>query len=63
MPLLEVIALTADDARAAEDGGADRLEVVADMAADGLTPDPDVVEAVRKATTLPLRGRRRARAG
>lgn len=63
MPLLEVIALTADDARAAEDGGADRLEVVADMAADGLTPDPDVVEAVRKATTLPLRVMLRARAG
>ncbi len=40
MSLLEVIALTADDARAAEDGGADRIEVVADMAADGLTPTP-----------------------
>ncbi|RKS74634.1 copper homeostasis protein [Actinomadura pelletieri DSM 43383] len=63
MSLLEVIALTADDARAAQDGGADRLEVVADMAADGLTPDPDVVAAVRKATTLPIRVMLRANAG
>jgi copper homeostasis protein len=63
MSLLEVIALTADDARAAQDGGADRLEVVADMAADGLTPDPDVVAAVRRATTLPIRVMLRANAG
>ncbi|QXJ25284.1 hypothetical protein AGRA3207_006758 [Actinomadura graeca] len=63
MSLLEVIALTADDARAAQDGGADRIEVVADMAADGLTPDPDVVEAIREATSLPLRVMLRANAG
>lgn len=37
--LLEVIALDAADAVAAEAGGADRLELVSDMAADGLTPD------------------------
>ncbi|MFD0479343.1 hypothetical protein ACFQ0B_72660 [Nonomuraea thailandensis] len=36
--LLEVIALNVRDAVAAEQGGADRLEIVADMAADGLTP-------------------------
>ncbi|XRQ02968.1 copper homeostasis protein CutC [Actinomadura welshii] len=63
MSLLEVIALTAEDARAAEDGGADRIEVVADMAADGLTPDPDVVAAVREATSLPMRVMLRANAG
>ncbi|MGH3239722.1 MAG: copper homeostasis protein CutC, partial [Spirillospora sp.] len=62
MSLLEIIALTADDARAAQDGGADRLEVVADMAADGLTPDPELVAAVRRATTLPIRVMLRANA-
>ncbi|MBD2899508.1 Copper homeostasis protein CutC [Actinomadura sp. RB99] len=63
MALLEVIALTAADARAAQDGGADRIEVVADMGADGLTPDPDMVAAVRAATALPLRVMLRANAG
>ncbi|WP_026411691.1 copper homeostasis protein CutC [Actinomadura oligospora] len=63
MALLEVIALTAEDARAAEEGGADRLEVVADMAADGLTPDPEVVVEMRRATTLPMRVMLRANAG
>ncbi|QKW35168.1 hypothetical protein HUT06_14925 [Actinomadura sp. NAK00032] len=63
MSLLEVIALTVDDARAAEEGGADRLEVVADMAADGLTPDPDLVAAMRAATALPMRVMLRANAG
>ncbi|MEV5571154.1 copper homeostasis protein CutC [Spirillospora sp. NPDC052269] len=63
MALLEVIALTAQDARAAEAGGADRLEVVADMAADGLTPDPEVVAEMRRATSLPMRVMLRANAG
>jgi len=36
--VLEVIALDAEDAVAARSGGADRLELVTDMAADGLTP-------------------------
>ncbi|TDB93691.1 copper homeostasis protein CutC [Actinomadura sp. 7K534] len=63
MSLLEVIALTAEDARAAQDGGADRIEVAADMAADGLTPDPDVVESIREATSLPIRVMLRAKAG
>ncbi|NDU75040.1 hypothetical protein GWI34_20770 [Actinomadura sp. DSM 109109] len=63
MPLLEVIALTVADARAAQEGGADRVEVVADMAADGLTPDPDLVAAIRDATSLPMRVMLRANAG
>jgi copper homeostasis protein len=63
MPLLEVVALTASDARAAEEGGADRLEVVADMDADGLTPDPVVVAEMRQVTSLPLRIMLRANAG
>ncbi|WP_369208590.1 copper homeostasis protein CutC [Streptomyces sp. PU-14G] len=54
-PILEVIALSAEDAAAAEAGGADRLEVVADMAADGLTPALETFAAIRAAVALPLR--------
>lgn len=53
MSLLEVIALTVADAGAARDGGADRIEVVADMAADGLTPTP--TSSRRSATPRPCR--------
>lgn len=53
--LLEVITLTADDARAAEVGGADRLELVGSMAEAGLSPKVALVEQVRAATSLPIR--------
>ncbi|GHE34951.1 MULTISPECIES: copper homeostasis protein CutC [Streptomyces] len=53
--VLEVIALDAEDAVAARAGGADRLELVADMAADGLTPPVATFAAVRAAVDLPLR--------
>ncbi|HXA60003.1 MAG TPA: copper homeostasis protein CutC [Streptosporangiaceae bacterium] len=61
--MLEVIALDAADALAAQLGGADRLEVVADMAADGLTPDPVVVARIRGETSVPLRVMLRANTG
>lgn len=48
-----MIALDARDAVAAEAGGADRLQVVADPAADGLTPSADTVAAIAKVCTLP----------
>jgi copper homeostasis protein len=51
--LLEVIVLDLDDALAAEEGGADRLEVVADMAYSGLTPSAEVVAAIARRCTLP----------
>ncbi|GII89828.1 copper homeostasis protein CutC [Sinosporangium siamense] len=51
--LLEVIALDVRDAVAAEEGGADRLEVVADMASDGLTPAAETVAAIAGRTALP----------
>ncbi|MFI6325984.1 copper homeostasis protein CutC [Nonomuraea sp. NPDC050556] len=51
--LLEVIALDVRDAVAAEQGGADRLEVVADMSADGLSPSPETVAAIAAACPLP----------
>lgn len=53
--VLEVIALDAEDAVAAQAGGADRLEVVTDMAADGLTPSPKTVAEIRSAVDIPLR--------
>lgn len=62
-PLLEVIALGPADAKAAEDGGADRLEVVTDIAADGLSPDPGTVADIRRATSRPIRVMLRAQAG
>lgn len=53
--VLEVIALDAEDAVAAQAGGADRLELVTDMAADGLTPSPRAFAAIRAAVDIPLR--------
>ncbi|WP_033295329.1 copper homeostasis protein CutC [Amycolatopsis jejuensis] len=53
--LLEVIALGARDAERAQEGGADRLELVADMASDGLTPSQETVRSVLGATDLPVR--------
>lgn len=55
MALLEVIALGARDAVAAQEGGADRLELVADMEADGLSPSARTVREVLAATDLPVR--------
>ncbi|MFD8558060.1 copper homeostasis protein CutC [Streptosporangium canum] len=51
--LLEVIALDVRDAVAAEEGGADRLEIVVDMASDGLTPAVETVAAISKECALP----------
>lgn len=53
--VLEVIALDARDAVAARAGGADRLEVVTDIAADGLTPPAATFAAVRAAVDIDLR--------
>ncbi|KUJ69788.1 copper homeostasis protein CutC [Streptomyces albus subsp. albus] len=62
-PILEVIALDATDAVAARAGGADRLELVTDMAADGLTPARETFAAVRAAVDLPIRVMLRASDG
>ncbi|WP_433871123.1 copper homeostasis protein CutC [Saccharopolyspora sp. CA-218241] len=53
--LLEVIVENAADATAAQEGGADRLELVRDRASDGRTPEPAVVREVLAATDLPVR--------
>ncbi|WP_328494899.1 copper homeostasis protein CutC [Streptomyces sp. NBC_00414] len=53
--VLEVIALDVEDAVAAEAGGADRLELVTDMAADGLTPPVETFAGIRAAVGISLR--------
>jgi copper homeostasis protein len=61
--LLEVIVQTVADARAAADGGADRLEVVRDIHDGGLTPPASLVRAIAAETRLPLRVMVRDNAG
>ncbi|MGW4686713.1 copper homeostasis protein CutC [Streptomyces sp. NPDC004244] len=61
--VLEVIALDVEDAVAARAGGADRLELVSDMAADGLTPSRETFAAIRAAVDIPLRVMLRAADG
>ncbi|WP_329367011.1 copper homeostasis protein CutC [Streptomyces sp. NBC_01483] len=53
--VLEVIALGVEDAVAAQAGGADRLELVTDMAADGLTPPVETFAGIRAAVDISLR--------
>lgn len=53
--LLEVIALDAGDAVAAQAGGADRLELVSDMGADGLSPSVRTYAEVRTAVDIDVR--------
>jgi copper homeostasis protein len=53
--LLEVIACTAADAVAAEQGGAGRLEVISHFEAGGLTPPLALVREIQAAVRLPLR--------
>ncbi|WP_392966044.1 copper homeostasis protein CutC [Streptomyces sp. LN245] len=53
--VLEVIALGVEDAVAAQAGGADRLELVTDMAADGLTPSVETFAGIRASVDIALR--------
>jgi copper homeostasis protein len=52
---LEVIASSLDDALAAEEGGADRIELVRDLPAGGLTPSIDLIDAVLARVRIPVR--------
>lgn len=61
--MLEIIALHAGDAVGAQEGGADRLEVVADIDADGLTPSVETVRDLKRECDLPLRVMLRANDG
>ncbi|MEU1596563.1 copper homeostasis protein CutC [Streptomyces sp. NPDC005708] len=61
--VLEVIALGVEDAVAAQAGGADRLELVTDIAADGLTPPAETFAGIRAAVGISLRVMLRLRDG
>lgn len=54
-PALEVIATSVADAVAAEQGGADRLEVLQAIETKGLTPSVEEFARMRAAVSLPLR--------
>ncbi|WP_018750329.1 copper homeostasis protein CutC [Paenibacillus sanguinis] len=53
--LLEVIATTAEDAWLAEQGGADRIELITAFPEGGLTPSLGLIEEVRTRVSLPVR--------
>ncbi len=61
--LLEVIAIDAQDARAAVEGGADRLELVSAMEFSGFNPSLEAFTAIRAAVDVPLRVMIRLRDG
>jgi copper homeostasis protein len=61
--LLEVRVTHGADAHPAESGGADRLEVVGDLADGGLSPEPRLIAELRRRTTLHLRPMVRLREG
>jgi copper homeostasis protein len=52
--LLEICIASVDDALAAEQGGADRLEVNSALTLGGLTPSIGLFAEIRKHTSLPL---------
>jgi len=53
--ILEVIACSVEDAIEAEEGGADRLEIIRDLGAGGFTPTLDLVRGIQSRVKLPLR--------
>ncbi|MEK4524014.1 copper homeostasis protein CutC [Paenibacillus sp. BGI2013] len=53
-PVLEVIAVDAADAKAAEEGGADRIELVSAMSEGGLTPGYGVMEHAVSRVSIPV---------
>jgi copper homeostasis protein len=61
--LLEVCAESLDYARAAERGGADRIELCSMLALGGVTPHVEMIEVARKTLALPVHLLVRPRAG
>jgi len=54
LPVLEVIATDVADAKAAEAGGADRIELVSAMSEGGLTPSIGVIEEAAGSVSIPV---------
>jgi copper homeostasis protein len=61
--LLEITVESVDAALAAERGGADRIELCADLRCGGLTPDPETMRNARAVVRLPIFAMIRPRAG
>ena len=61
--LLEVIALHENDARRAEEGGADRVELLGTLDEDGMSPEPALVARTRAVIGIELRPMVRLRPG
>jgi copper homeostasis protein len=55
MPKLEVIVTSAEEAKIAAAGGADRVELVRALETGGLTPELETVRAVSENATIPVR--------
>jgi len=61
--LLEISVQTVEAAQAAERGGADRIELCADLSVGGLTPPRELLRAVREAVRVPTFSMVRPRPG
>jgi len=61
--LLEISVEGVDKAVAAERGGADRIELCADLSVGGLTPSRDLLRSVRERVHIPIYSMIRLRAG
>jgi copper homeostasis protein len=61
--ILEISVQTVEAAQAAERGGADRIELCADLAVGGLTPSQELLQSVRRKIQIPIFSMIRPRAG
>jgi copper homeostasis protein len=61
--LLEISLETAENAAAAERGGADRIELCSETAVGGLTPSESLMEAIRACVKIPIFAMIRPRPG
>jgi copper homeostasis protein len=61
--LLEVCVASIDDAQVAQRGGADRLELNAALALDGLTPSAGMLQSIKRVADLPVIAMIRPRPG
>ncbi|WP_312115699.1 copper homeostasis protein CutC [Brevibacillus reuszeri] len=52
--IIEVIATSVEDAKRAEQGGADRLELISGILEGGITPSWGLIDAVVKAVRIPV---------
>jgi copper homeostasis protein len=62
-PLLEICVETVDAAMAAERGGADRIELCENLRVGGVTPNTDLMRAVRSQVHIPVFAMVRPRGG